>query len=105
MRRSRKKPITNGGVFEDAHVLQKIHDMEATTNDPHFWDDQNEANKTFAKIADLKDSYYPWKNLVDKIDETAELIDLYASEPDDPAVEGEVDKTILELNEEFEKLH
>jgi peptide chain release factor 2 len=84
--------------------LDKITQMEASTNVPHFWDDQNAANKTFAQIADLKESYYPWKELVEKVDETAELIDLYATEPDDPAVQGEVDKTIVELNEEFEKL-
>jgi peptide chain release factor 2 len=57
--------------------LDKITQMEASTNVPHFWDDQNAATKTFAQIADLKESYYPWKELVEKVDETAELIDLY----------------------------
>jgi len=94
----------NGGVFEDAHVLDKITQLESKTNEPHFWDDQNTANKMFAEIASLKDSYYPWKTLVGKIDETSELIELYSSEPDDPTIQAEVEKTINDLNDEYQKL-
>ena len=84
MKTSRKKPIKNGGVFDGSDIKDQIAKLEAQTASDGFWNDKENANKVFARLADLKNSYEPWKDLVAKIDETQELIDLYASEADDP---------------------
>ena len=51
----------------------------------------------------LKDSYYPWKELIGEIEETEELIELYQGEDDESLrleLEGQIDK----LDEKFKPL-
>lgn len=51
----------------------------------------------------LKDSYYPWKELVDEINSLSELMELYRTEEDE-AIEQEIDSQILALEEKFRPL-
>lgn len=78
--------------------------MQKQTEEKGFWDDKDNANKLFAQLSALKDSYEPWKELVAKIDETGEMIDLYAGEPDDENVQKQLDEQINDLSENYEKL-
>ena len=104
MKPSRKKRTKNGGVFDNSDIKNQIAQLEAQTAQDGFWNDKENANKLFGKLSDLKNSYEPWKELVAKVDETQELIDLYASEPDDPDTQAQIDKQIQDLNEDFQKL-
>mgnify|MGYP001206620864 CR=1 FL=1 len=78
--------------------------MQKQTEEKGFWDDKDNANKLFAQLSALKDSYEPWKELVAKIDETGEMIDLYAGESDDENVQKQLDEQINDLSENYEKL-
>lgn len=51
----------------------------------------------------LKDSYYPWKELIDEINSLSELMELYRTEEDE-AIEQEIDSQILALEEKFRPL-
>jgi len=104
LRPLRKKLIPNGGVFEDSHVGQRISELEKQTAGDGFWNDKDAANKIFATISDLKDSYIPWKSLYLKVKETEELIGLYANEQDNEEDQAQLDSQIQELAQEYERL-
>lgn len=58
----------------------------------------------FSELNALKDSYYPWKELIVKIDEMSDLLELYANEPDNNEEEAEVNTQIELIKEEYGKL-
>ena len=68
-----------------------------------FWNDAKNAEKIFAQLSQLKDSYYPWKELIDEINSLSELMELYRTEEDE-AIEQEIDSQILALEEKFRPL-
>lgn len=103
MRVLKKKPTKYGGVFDEAGTENKIKEIESETLEPDFWSDKEKAEKTFQKLNSLKESYYPWKEIKDEIDELGELIDLYKSE-DDESLRAELEGQINNLEEKFRPL-
>ncbi len=101
---SRKKPIPYGGGFDPDTVAQKIADLEAHTLQPDFWDDRKNAEQHFAQLNALKESYYPWKELIERLDEMQDLLDIYAEEPDNPEEEAQINEQIDELNQGYQQL-
>lgn len=100
---SRKKPTKYGGVFDDAKVLDKIKAEEEKTLADDFWSDKQKAEQTYQKLNMLKDSYYPWKELIGEIDELEELMEMYASEEDE-TLRAELEAQIDALDEKFRPL-
>ena len=100
----KKKPIPYGGGFDSSAMLKKIQELEQESLAPGFWDDRNGAEKLFSELNALKDSYYPWKELIDHLDEMAELIDLYSEEPDNPEEEAQINEQIEELARTYQEL-
>ena len=100
LRISKKKPTQYGGVFEEAGTEEKIKKIEEETAQPDFWNDSEKAEKTFQNLNMLKDGYYPWKELIDEINETEELIELYQGE-DDESLREELEGQIEKLDEKF----
>ncbi len=92
-----------GGVFEASNVENKIKEVEAKTLAEGFWNDKDNAEKTFAELNRLKDGYYPWKTLVKDINDIEELIEMYGSE-EDPEMEAELDEQIVKLDAEYKPL-
>ena len=103
LRISKKKPTQYGGVFEEAGTEEKIKKIEEETAQPDFWNDSEKAEKTFQNLNMLKDGYYPWKELIDEINETEELIELYQGE-DDESLREELEGQIEKLDEKFKPL-
>lgn len=103
LKASRKKPILYGGVFDKNDVATKIQEMEASTASPEFWNDKDHAEKVFQQINKLKDSYLPWKELKEQIDEIDELIELYGGEEDD-SVQKQIEEQINLIIQIFEPL-
>ena len=103
MKISRKKPTTSGGVFEDNKTLDKIKELEDETSKSDFWLDKEKAEKTFQKLSTLKDSYYPWRDLIKEIDDLGELIELYKGEEDEE-LRKELEKQIDEIENIFKPL-
>ena len=75
-----------GGIFEQAGTEDEIKKIEAQTGAPDFWNNPENAEKTFQKLNLLKDSYYPWKEIIGEIDDLGELIELYKGEEDEYAL-------------------
>ena len=92
-----------GGVFEAAKTEDKIKALEEETAKPDFWNDREKAEKTFQELNSLKDSYYPWKNLIKEIDDLSELIELYKSEEDED-LRLELQKQIDDIDNAFKPL-
>ena len=92
-----------GGVFESANTADKIKELEIQTQVEGFWNDAKQAEKIFAQLSQLKDSYYPWKELIDEINSLSELMELYRTEEDE-AIEQEIDSQILALEDKFRPL-
>ncbi|HIV99435.1 MAG TPA: peptide chain release factor 2 [Candidatus Ornithospirochaeta avicola] len=97
------KPTKYGGVFEDSHTLDKIKKEEEETLKPDFWNDKEKAESTFSRLNALKESYYPWKDLISEIDDVSELIEMYSSE-EDPDLEAELKAQIDSVIERFKPL-
>ena len=92
-----------GGVFEQAGTEDEIKKIEAQTGAPDFWNNPENAEKTFQKLNLLKDSYYPWKEIIGEIDDLGELIELYKSEEDED-LRMELQNQITALEEKFRPL-
>ncbi len=92
-----------GGVFEASGTEDKIKKIEAETAESGFWSDPEKAEKTFRELSALKESYYPWKKMIQDINDLGELIDLYKSEEDEE-LRVELEGQINALEEEFRPL-
>ncbi len=92
-----------GGVFEASGTEEKIKELEEETAKGDFWSDKEKAEKTFQKLSFLKDSYYPWKEIIGEIDDLGELLDLYKSEEDE-SLRMELEKQIEDLENKFRPL-
>ena len=97
------KPLTYGGGFDPDSLQQKIEKLEKETLQIGFWDDKNRAEQVFKELTDIKETYTPWKDLVDEINNVDELITLYSDE-NDSEIEGEVNKQILQLEHIYRPL-
>ncbi len=85
-------------------MLKTIKELEAKTLEPGFWDDRKVSEQHFLELNALKDSYYPWADLVARIDEMTELMDLYSLEPDNPEEEQQINDQIVELQKSYQEL-
>lgn len=81
-----------------------MEQLEQKTLEPGFWEDKKQAEALFAQLNALKDSYFPWKELIQKLDDIEELMELYADEPDNPDEQDEINGQIETLTQEYEKL-
>ena len=52
----------------------------------------------------MKEILYPWKELIEQIDEMEELLDIYAEEDDNPEEEQQIDQQIVDLLEVYQQL-
>ncbi len=104
MKLSRKKPIPYGGGFDPDSMQVRISQLESKTLEPGFWDDKKGAETLYTELNGIKDSIVPWKELIAKIDDMEELIDLYSAEPDNPEEEIEINEQISKLVEEYNRL-
>lgn len=103
MTQLKKKPTEYGGVFDSSDIINQIKEEEEKTLEPGFWQDKKNAESTFARLNALKDSYYPWKDLINQIEEIAELMEMYSSE-DTPEITEEMEGQINDLEKVYAPL-
>lgn len=73
--------------------------------EPSFWNEKQHSDEVFAKINSIKDQVIPFEKLIDDINETYDLIELYEEEDDqNPEYANEVDSRILDLQEQYKPL-
>jgi peptide chain release factor 2 len=69
---------------------------------PNFWDGEIDTQQVFKKLALLKDSYEPWCQIINQINDINEFIELYKDEGDDAA--SDIVEQINLLEKSFEPL-
>lgn len=84
-------------------MKERIAQLEAKTAEPDFWNDRSATEKVFAELNALKESLLPWETIMSQINETEELIALYADE-DDPSYVTELEAQIEELAKTYKPL-
>ncbi len=101
----KKKPTTYGGGFDPDTLQASIEKLEKESGEPDFWNDKERAEALFKELNGLRETYTPWKDLIDDIQETAEIIELYEMENiEDPEELAELDSSILALEKIYQPL-
>ncbi len=92
-----------GGDFDPTALQVKIEELENETLKVDFWNDKTRAEQVFKELNDIKETYIPWKELIDDIINVDELITLYSDE-DDEEIEKEVVEQILAIENVYRPL-
>ena len=88
--------------FSELDINNKISDLDEINKileDPHVWDDSDNAQKLSKKQAKLKFMVEPWVNLKQMIDEARELADM-----GDVSILGEISKQIEDASSSLDEL-
>ncbi len=94
--RFKKRLTLYGGIFDVPTLKANIKNLEDQTLAPDFWQDKGKSEKVFSQLNRLKETLYPWQELIESIDDIQQLIDLYKDENDD-SIANEVDQQILHI--------
>lgn len=93
-----------GGVFDSDKIKAKIQELEKQTLEPGFWNDKKESSALFATINNLKDKILPWEEMIQKIKNLDDMIELYEEEDNPDQYAEEIDQDIIKLNTEFQTI-
>lgn len=88
-----------GGYFELDSKKIKIQKLEEEMNNPHFWDDSNQANKIIYEVNNLKKELENVSNLRNKIESNIELINLIEDEEVNSLLNSDIEIIDNDLNE------
>ncbi|MEW6610806.1 MAG: peptide chain release factor 2 [Patescibacteria group bacterium] len=99
--RNLKAKIDQTWVFLKLDEKQKdIRELEAKTLKPDFWQDRGSARTVTQTLADLQTEYKAWETLRVETEELLAFADL-ARRESDASVQGEIEKKMKSLEEEF----
>ena len=90
-----------GDALRIDDLRAKVAEMEATTTDAAFWNDQENSGKVLKEIKRLKDKISKFEALEAKVEDTITLAEL-AIEENDESLVGEVEQAEREIREEEE---
>ncbi|MDC7246274.1 MAG: peptide chain release factor 2 [Sphaerochaetaceae bacterium] len=82
---------------------QKIKELETESSTPDFWNDKNRAETLFKQLNEIKETYIPWKDLIQEIDDIDELISLYRDSEDEDA-QSEIEQSIENVEKRYKPL-
>jgi peptide chain release factor 2 len=77
----------------------QLKELQATSQQPGFWDDSAAAQDTMKQIARLETRVNPWLDLRQRVDDISEMLDL-----NDPALKGELDAQMRQAKTDFAAL-
>lgn len=86
----------SGGIFDGPRILSEIHELEARSAEPGFWDDPAAANKIFRKLSHLKATLQPLDALTKTDKDVTELYEMLKDEAS-PEIEKEADAMALQF--------
>ena len=90
-----------GSALRIDDLRAKVKDLEATTSDAAFWNDQETSGKNLREIKRLKDKIQKYEALSNKLEDTVTLAEL-AIEENDESLVGEVEAAEREIRAEEE---
>ena len=99
--------MKSGGVFDSEAVKKRIAEKEAIAGQEGFWNDPKNAEKLLSEIKKLKNRIEPWETLIADIEDLQALYELTqeAGEEDNADSIQEIDTSLTNLQERFEKLN
>ena len=92
-----------GSALRIDELREKLTALDATTQDPEFWNDQANSGKILKEVKRLKDKIAEYDDLAAKLEDTVTLAELAIEENDESMVE-EVETAEKEILEEEEKI-
>ncbi|MBR3998877.1 MAG: PCRF domain-containing protein, partial [Clostridia bacterium] len=92
-----------GSALRIDELREKLAALDATTQDPEFWNDQANSGKILKEIKRLKDKIAEYDDLYAKLEDTVTLAELAIEENDESMVE-EVETAEKEILAEEEKI-
>jgi len=96
---------TRGGYFDLDKVRSEIAALEAETQQPDFWADNERAQGTSRRLADLRDFFEEWAELRKDTDDLRDFANLAAEESEeDESAEGEIDASLEALRSRFDRI-
>lgn len=93
-------------IGESIKILDKEHELEELekkTLEQNFWLNMEEANKTSARIAELKKKVNEFKSIENEINTIEEMLE-FLKEEKDSDIEKEIEKSINNINEKLDNL-
>ena len=99
----RRRSRPTGGVFDVAGKQKEIERLEALTNQPDFWADPQDAQRTLRQLGQLRNVVSTWNDLGRQADDLLTLHELAEGE-DDEATREEVAREFEPLRNRFAEL-
>jgi peptide chain release factor 2 len=94
-----------GGVFDPDTIQDEIIALEQKTLSATFWENRENAEKTYARISLLKDTLDPWKKLLIETQEISDFYDLYKDEPELSDLEDDLSNQIIAAKKAYDDLY
>ncbi|MCI8589016.1 MAG: peptide chain release factor 2 [Bacilli bacterium] len=95
--------MTYGGHFDVDKKQEQLKQKEDQMNDPHFWENKNEADRILSEINALKKEISELVQLKTENQANIEMIELLLDEKDE-IMEQEIEETSKSIREKLEKL-
>ncbi|MGB2694207.1 MAG: peptide chain release factor 2 [Dehalococcoidia bacterium] len=87
-----------------AALEQEAQQLERESTRPDLWDDQQSAQTTMKRMADLKARVETWRGLESRAAELGDLIELAQAEDNPDAIAGDLEKEIAEVDGRLDQL-
>ena len=101
--RSGRVSTTPGSIFDLGGKNAKIAQLDATSQAPDFWGNQEKAQALLKEITLLRRAVAPWETVDKECRDLEELVEMLASE-DDEATEAEVAASAVAMAERLDAL-
>lgn len=85
-----------GGIFDFAHMISELQELEAQMSQPHFWNDARAAAAVSRKKTTIERELQQWRELETKMDDVGALLEL-ARESGDAGLEMELTAELSRL--------
>ncbi|MCR4439814.1 MAG: peptide chain release factor 2 [bacterium] len=99
----RERLLQLGGVFDLDNKQRQIPELEATTQQPGFWDDRERAQELMRTLSSFREDVQTWNDLNKRLEDIEVLAQL-AEEEQDSQAEAEVASELRQLEQAIEKI-
>jgi len=90
-------------VFDIARLASEAQSLEAQSAEPGFWNDQERAQATMKRIAQLRSRVDTWRGLETRVRDLIDLIDLASAEQDE-ATAADVERDAGSIEQQLDDL-
>lgn len=103
LKRSGKRLISSGAIFDLPHLQDQIDQLTAESVDPLFWKEPAKAQARLTLKTRVEKELKRWKEIEGRFEETALMVQL-SKEEADPSLEKEIEANLRQLRSEIDRL-